>query len=211
MSSIKRQIETCNQIISSIKSFTNDESLTDTVIPADTEILLAILDSTTIPPGTRNHIPRPLTRLSQSSLFTESQTKPTLASESKKEILSADRIDVLMSFIKWSGLRILANELKEFTSRPSTQGNVKVQETSGIVGVRCPAGSTKGDKAGKMLAKAEKWQRKGGFGEGNSRGPGGISEIRHKRKSNRVSETKEPESKTRCIGHSSDGFLNRGT
>ncbi len=134
---LEKQIETCNQIISFIKNFTNDESLTDTAIPADTEILLAILDSTSIPPGTRNHIPRPLTRLSQSSLFTGSRTEPTLASEIKKEILSADRIDVLMSFIKWSGLRILANELKEFTSRPSTRLRIITTTYIGATDIQC--------------------------------------------------------------------------
>ena len=87
---LEKQIETCNQIISFIKNFTNDESLTDTVIPADTEILLAILDSTSIPPGTRNHIPR-----------------------------------------------ILANELEEFTSRPSTRLRIITTTYIGATDIQC--------------------------------------------------------------------------
>jgi superfamily II DNA or RNA helicase len=59
--------------------------------------------------------PRPDTPLSFGCLLTATSSDPSLVSQLQQEILNADRIDILCSFIKWSGIRILRDELEEFT------------------------------------------------------------------------------------------------
>jgi len=59
----------------------------------------------------------PYTRLTHSELFTGGNVGLSLESELKKEILSANRIDLLVSFIKFKGIIILERELREFTKR----------------------------------------------------------------------------------------------
>ena len=65
----------------------------------------------------RSGIPRPHTSLTESSLFTGSPQEPQLGHELLEEMRSADGVDILVSFIKWSGLRLLLPAFEDLRDR----------------------------------------------------------------------------------------------
>ena len=60
----------------------------------------------------RDATPRPGIPLSESQLLVNATGEFRVGFEIAREIASADRIDMLLSFIKWSGIRVLEEELK---------------------------------------------------------------------------------------------------
>lgn len=65
---------------------------------------------------------RPDTPLARSALLTGTRVDPSLASQLAAEIAHADRVDVLVSFIKWGGTRLLMEALENLTSTPHPDG-----------------------------------------------------------------------------------------
>lgn len=120
---IPKQIEFTNKLIHFLKVETGDSEIEDYKVQVDAEMLLAILDKVNSGINFSEHskVLRPVSPLAQSSLFTGTAKDPSLASELKKEILTADKIDMLVSFVKWSGIVVIEKELIEFTSRPNSK------------------------------------------------------------------------------------------
>lgn len=127
---LEQQIALANQLIVWLKEKSNDEFFDENLIESPAYILTAII-------GRENPISSnleqyeksiyPLTGLSQSELFSGANAGISLEAELKREILSADRIYWLVSFIKWSGLRIFKDELEEFAAQGK---KIKVITTS---------------------------------------------------------------------------------
>ena len=114
-----KQIELSNKIIQLLISELPGINLSDNLIESEGKILDAIfskLDSPFTDFSDRIKQITPYTRLSQSELFTGNNVGISLESEIKKEIRSADEICWLVSFIKFSGIRIFKEELEEFTN-----------------------------------------------------------------------------------------------
>lgn len=128
--SLEKQILLSNNIIRLIRDELKEEEFDEDLIETEAKILSAIIKK--IDSGVSDfekHLKEitPYTRLSQSELFTGNNAGISLESEIKKEILSSDKINFLVSFIKWTGIRIFEKELLEFTERG---GHLKVITTS---------------------------------------------------------------------------------
>ena len=115
---LSAQIELTNQIVTLIQNQTKEADFASMGVARRAEQLLALLresDPRLAAGKSAKDMDRPETSIAQSSLFTGAIHEPQMFTELKKEIVSADRIDMLVSFIKWSGLRLIIDELLEFT------------------------------------------------------------------------------------------------
>lgn len=165
----ERRLTLCNQILSQVANDPGKGHLgKHRLVSEQKPILLEI----TPPNYGRSGIPRPHTPLSESSLFTGSPQEPQLAHELHEEMRSADGVDILVSFIKWSGLRLLMPAFEDLRDR---RVPVRVITTSYMGVSDAPAVEWLADlpnvevrvsydtKRTRLHAKAYHFQRKTGF------------------------------------------------
>lgn len=158
---LEQQIKIANDIIRLLKRELYKDEFDDDLIEIEGRILKAVykkLNANFSDFETHLKEITPYTRLTHSELFTGGNVGISLESELKKEILSADRIDLLVSFIKWKGIIILERELKEFVKRG---GKLRVITTTYM-------GATD-VKAIQLLSSLENTQVKISYNTGNER------------------------------------------
>ncbi|MDO9110454.1 MAG: phospholipase D-like domain-containing protein, partial [Desulfatirhabdiaceae bacterium] len=110
----ERRLELCNRILDQVAGEPGLGHLAKHhLVKEQKPILLEI----TPPHYGTSGIPRPLSPLTESSLFTGSPQEPQLAHELIDEMKSADSVDILVSFIKWSGLRLLMPAFEDLRQR----------------------------------------------------------------------------------------------
>jgi HKD family nuclease len=158
---IERQIDIANKIILFLKDELKKEEFNNDLIIIEGEILKAVFSKIDAHFSDFNlHLKEitPYTRLTHSELFTGGNVGLSLESELKKEILSSNKIDLLVSFIKFKGVIILERELKEFTQRG---GQLRVITTTYM--------GASDYKAIHLLSKLENTQIKISYNTGNER------------------------------------------
>ena len=113
----EKRLELTNKIVSVITEATDDKDFNNLRVNQKPEQLFAVANILNNAGAIKQQISmaRPETSLVSSSLFTGAGHEPQMMTEIKKEIASADKIDFLVSFIKWSGLVLIYDELKKFT------------------------------------------------------------------------------------------------
>jgi hypothetical protein len=114
---LERQVATCNEVVRSIAGLHPGLGLDEAAIAEGAQRLMSLLKKE----STWSRIERPDTPLASGSLLTGTRLDPSLASQLRKEISTSDRIDILCSFLKWSGVRIIGPELESFCHRPGTR------------------------------------------------------------------------------------------
>lgn len=112
-----RQIDFVNKIIETTIS-NSVSSNNDLVVSDRAEQLLAVIEkkNSINALDEKADVVRPVTSLARSSIFTGAKNEPQMYTELKKEIVSCNKIEMIVSFIKWSGLRLLIDELRQFTT-----------------------------------------------------------------------------------------------
>ena len=126
---VNAQVALANRIISTIMTETKEQDFDELSVAQRAEQLLALFDkrNSILALDEKTEIIRPETSIAQSSLFTGAIHEPQMYTELKKEIVSCNRIDMLVSFIKWSGLRLIMDELTTFTQNG---GELRIITTS---------------------------------------------------------------------------------
>ena len=126
---LNAQVALANQIITTIMTETKEADFDALSVAERAEQLLALFDrqNSIWAVDEKARVVRPETSIAQSSLFTGAVHEPQMYTELKKEIVSCNRIDMLVSFIKWSGLRLIMDELTTFTQNG---GELRIITTS---------------------------------------------------------------------------------
>jgi superfamily II DNA or RNA helicase/HKD family nuclease len=112
--STEDRLKLCNEIIGHISASEATAHLDGRHLSSEVKNVLAEVTPAAF--GTAMY-PRPATPIWESSLFTGATTDPRLDHELVQEIHSADRIDFLVAFIRWSGLRLLRQALEDAVKR----------------------------------------------------------------------------------------------
>jgi superfamily II DNA or RNA helicase/HKD family nuclease len=104
-------IELARQLVAAVQGALADSDVAPDSPVAPAAVLRALLARR--PDGSAEHIAAPLIPLLDTALLTNAPGEPTLSSQLAAEIRSADRIDLVIAFVRWSGIKHMMAALAE--------------------------------------------------------------------------------------------------
>lgn len=116
-----------NELIDHLDERSSKSQAADDTIVADPrpQVLSSLLSAT--PTGEKVVASQPKTALAQTALLTNAPGEPTLVGQLESELLSADGVDILGAFIRFTGVRQLLPHIRELTQKG---GVVRVMTTT---------------------------------------------------------------------------------
>ncbi|MEV5828753.1 DUF3427 domain-containing protein [Spirillospora sp. NPDC052242] len=117
--SVAAQVAVADEISKTIAQISQDAADNDDLIGEHQDVLLS-LAAGRLPDGTVTFPQRPDIPLSSSALLVNGRDQPQIGPEVIKELHSADRVDLLIAFVKWHGLRLIEPALADFIHRGGT-------------------------------------------------------------------------------------------
>ena len=109
----ERQADVCNRIVRLLIDALPQTADPKDVLSRPVEELLAIVPRAPAVGGAAGHEMRPLVSLAASDLMVNARGEPGVGHALEQEIPSADSIDLLCAFVRWTGLRLLERPLRQ--------------------------------------------------------------------------------------------------
>ena len=116
-----RRVALANTVLSALATSAAEKAVRDVVadgrtsIPAPAELLAEVAARHALADVPRTA--RPENGLSQSTILTNASGEPSLGSELRHELKSANGVDLLCAFVMWSGFRLVRDELARAVQR----------------------------------------------------------------------------------------------
>lgn len=126
---LRHQVELANRLVQWLSREAGSRAAIDSgdCVAAPGELLLQLTDPQEARLGS-GQLERPSIPLRNSDLIVNGPRDLRVGHELQHELVSADRVDVIVSFLKWSGLRVILPQLRRFLER--RPGGLRVLTTT---------------------------------------------------------------------------------
>ncbi|MDQ3032725.1 MAG: hypothetical protein M3Y87_09935 [Myxococcota bacterium] len=125
---LAQQLELTNRVLALLESVPHSGASSEDHVASPGRRLVAVREPSSTGLGRAVSPLRPEIPLGVSDLLVNGRHDVSLGPEVKRELASADRVDLLCSFLKWSGFRLVEDALRELLHR--RPGSLRILTTA---------------------------------------------------------------------------------